>query len=395
MCVPCQSTHFYISLTRMTLTSLRYTPTDGWSASFPDHDGPHTLVLVFGASAYVDDPAPLETLRAAFPSATVVGCSTAGEILGTEVTDHALAVTVVQFEHTRLAVATSAVPAPDHSWMAGQKIAEKLRAPDLRGVLVFSDGSFVNGSALVQGLNVMLPPDVVITGGLAGDGDRFERTWVYSNGSVSEHCVVGVGLYGDRVEIGYGSEGGWDAFGDEHVISRSKDNVLFELDGIPALDAYKQTLGKRAAQLPASALLFPLAMRSNRVADGQTVRTALSVSEADASVTFAGDMPEGATVQFMRADLDALVDGAGTAGRATAAHLTDGDAPTLLLAVSCVGRRLLLEDRSGDELAATLAAFPEGTHQIGFYSYGELAPYGAARCDLHNQTMTLTAIREV
>jgi hypothetical protein len=77
-------------------------------------------------------------------------------------------------------------------------------------------------------------------------------------------------------------------------------------------------------------------------------------------------------------------------GRAT----SSAESKTLAVAISCVGRRLVLGERSEEEVEATLDVLPRGTHQIGFYSYGEISPYVSGPCDLHNQTMTLTTISE-
>src|SRR5690606_11004102 len=99
-------------------------------------------------------------------------------------------------------------------------------------------------------------------GGLAGDGTRFESTWIFSDGQLRSGVVAGVGLYGDHVIVGHGSKGGWDKFGPERVVTRSAGNVLHELDGKPALALYKDYLGDKAAGLPATGLLFPLALRA-------------------------------------------------------------------------------------------------------------------------------------
>jgi len=65
-----------------------------------------------------------------------------------------------------------------------------------------------------------------------------------------------------------------------------------------------------------------------------------------------------------------------------------------LQSVAYAGRRLVLGERTEEETEATLGSLQSNAQQIGFYSYGELSPYGNGTCDLHNQTMTLTAISE-
>jgi hypothetical protein len=350
----------------------------------------------------MDAPEPIAKIRATYPNAQVVGCSTAGEIFGTAMRDKSLSVAVVQFESSRVMSAEAPVQDPKDSFDAGKTIAERLKQPDLRGVFILSDGGKVNGSELVRGFNAVLPNTVAITGGLAGDGPRFQRTWVISGGKVQSGMVVAVGFYGDKVALGHGSRGGWDIFGLERTVTRSVGNVLYELDDKPALQLYKQYLGDLAKGLPSTALLFPLALRANSSDDKPIVRTVLSVDEATQSMTFAGDIPQGHRAQLMKANFERLIAGAGEAAAMTqngGSHNTDAEnngaqlGETLCIAVSCVGRRLILGERTEDELEATLKAMPPNTRQVGFYSYGEISPSGGY-CDLHNQTMTVTTIRE-
>lgn len=364
-----------------------------WSQALrTELDSPETLVLAFGASGFAADHAPLRELARAFPGSHILGCSTSGEIHDTKLCDDTISVAVVRFAAARLRRADAAVSSPAGSEIAGEAIARALAAPDLRSVFLLSDGLNVNGSELVRGLNTVLPPTVVVTGGLAGDGARFKQTWTLADGGARNGVISAVGIYGDSVRIGHGSRGGWDIFGLERHVSRSRGNVLYELDGKPALALYKEYLGERSAGLPATALLFPLSLRT--VPDGQeVVRTVLAVDEATQSMTFAGDIPQGSRVRLMRANFDRVIQGACDAGIAA----TGGDAasgPVLAIAISCVGRRLVLGERTEEEIEAVREALPAHAQQIGFYSYGEISPHGFGSCDLHNQTMTLTTISE-
>jgi hypothetical protein len=378
----------------MQISTFIHLPETGWSAdALPALDSEQTLVLAFGAADLRLVEAPLADLLQAYPRSQVIGCSTAGEIYGTALTDESLVVAVARFEQTRLGLASAPAATPDDSFMAGEMIARALLRPDLRGVLVLSDGHNVNGSQLVGGLNSVLPESIVVTGGLAGDGDRFERTWVLHDGTPQSGYVSAVGFYGSHVHLGHGSKGGWDIFGIERRVTRSEGNILYELDGRPALQLYKEYLGDRADGLPATALLFPLALRADAADAKRIVRTVLDIDEARDAMIFAGDIPEGSLAQLMQANFDRLVDGAAEAALMT--HTNDhAEGPLLSVAISCVGRRLVLGERSEEELEATLEVLPEHAHQVGFYSYGEISPYATGHCDLHNQTMTLTTIRE-
>ena len=369
-----------------------------WSPSvLAEMDSPETLLVMFGSSDLIDKPEDVRRVLEACPKSHVIGCSTAGEIHGSEISDNSIVAAAVRFERTRIQTAQAAVLSPKDSHAAGVAIAAQLKRPSLRGILVLSDGLHVNGSQLVKGLNDALDGTVIITGGLAGDGTRFARTWVLTERMPKSGYVTAVGLYGEHVRIGHGSKGGWDKFGPERLVTKSDGNVLHELDGRPALQLYKEYLGDRAAGLPATALLFPLALRAAPSDEKSLVRTILAVDEGAQSMTFAGDIPQGSFAQLMRANLDRLVQGASDAAMLTGT----GGSPShpvnsvLSIAISCVGRRLVLGERTEEETEAALDILPRGSRQIGFYSYGEISPYANGACDLHNQTMTLTTVSEV
>ncbi|HEY4055141.1 MAG TPA: FIST N-terminal domain-containing protein [Kofleriaceae bacterium] len=368
---------------------------DGWDQPLPQNmDSDRTLVLVFGATSYLDDPAALAQLAESLPRSHRVGCSTSGEIEGTRVRDESLSVAIARFARTEIATASVGVT-PETSFEAGEAVAKKLAArPGLRAVLLLSDGLAVNGTALAEGANSVLPASVVVSGGLAGDGDRFKRTWVLEGSVPRQGRLSAVGLYGDDVIVGHGSNGGWDKFGPERTVTASHGNVLHSLDGRSALELYKEYLGDRASGLPATGLLFPLAIRSKEH-DKVLVRTVLAIDEAAGTLTFAGDVPVGCRAQLMKANFDRLITAAGDAAAMTRKTGAPTDQPVLSLAISCVGRRLVLAERTEEELEATAEQLAPGSVQVGFYSYGELSPYGTdGRCDLHNQTMTLTVLGE-
>jgi len=380
----------------MEMQTFTFNRDTGWSRNeFPAVDSGKTLVLIFGASSFLKDTQPIEELVQAFPNSVIAGCSTSGEIFGTEISDDSLAVAVVSFHSSRIKLASAVVNKSADSHAAGQQLSNQLMADDLRGVLVLSDGLTVNGSNLVKGINSILPGNIVVTGGLAGDGDRFERTWVIKDGRPAEGIISAVGVYGDAVRIGHGSMGGWDIFGPERRVTHSEGNVLYELDGQPALELYKRYLGELADGLPATALRFPLALRDGDDKEKSVVRTVLAINEEKQSMTFAGDVPKGARAQLMRANFDRLIDGAAGAAMLTRESCPNQIGPVLAIAISCVGRRLVLGEATEEEVESTIDVLPEGTQQIGFYSYGEISPYTSGHCDLHNQTMTLTTISEV
>jgi len=382
----------------MQVRTLTWAPGTGWSpdlSSFGEADGASTLVLAFADPSIADTPHPLHQLSATFGRSHLLACSTAGQILDDSVSEAEIVVAVAQFERTGLALAWETVSDHAGSRSVGSALGAAMSGKDhleaLSAVFVVSDGLVVNGSDLVNGLVQSLTPGVHISGGLAADGPDFGRTWVFVEGEVREGVVAAIGLHGDCVAFGHGSVGGWDSFGPERRVTRSDANVLHELDGRPALALYKDYLGERAAELPSSALLFPLSIRSPG-GDVSLVRTVLAVDDEQQTMTFAGDVPEGWTARLMRTTVDRLVDGAHAAGVMSMIEVPQTDSQ-LALAVSCVGRRLVMGTRTDEEVEATLEALGPDTTLVGFYSYGEIAPSDGF-CSLHNQTMTVTTIRE-
>ena len=352
------------------------------------------LVFLFGETSLLKDPKNFQTVKSFYPNAHIVSGSTAGEIIGTQVLDNSLVVTAVHFENTKLGFAKTKIEKMEDSEAAGQKLANSLEKDGLVHVLALSDGLHVNGTRLVNGLTANLPKEVALTGGMVGDQDRFKETVVGVDTVAEQDTIAVVGFYGDSIKVGYGSMGGWDPFGPERLVTKSKGSVLYELDEQPALELYKRYLGDRAKDLPASGLLFPLSLRPQGRKIG-LVRTILSIDEKQDSMTFAGDVPEGDYVRLMKANFERLVDGAGGAASMTHESLKALH-PDLAILISCIGRKLVLKQRIEEETERVQEVLGKTTAMTGFYSYGEICPVAPSekQCELHNQTMTITAFSE-
>jgi len=378
------------------VAQLSWSETGGWGAAARER-GDADLVFFFGVRQALASGARYRELRAMFPNAKILGCSTGGQIRNHDVTDDEITAAAIRFDATRLRVVCEPALSPEHSRSCGAAMGRALAAHTLVGIFVLSDGLNVNGSELVAGISGAVGAQVPITGGLAGDGADFQETLVCADCAPCKHMVAAVGFYGPAVRIGHGSAGGWDEFGPRRRITRSRGNVLFEFDGEPALDLYERYLGEEEARgLPGSGLLFPLRILDPERPDHDIVRTILAVDHQAHSMTFAGDVPQGWTAQLMRGNFDRLAAGAALAARQAAAGVAQcqsGDQVAIL--VSCIGRRLLMGQHTADELEATGAEFGPRTSQLGFYSYGEISPHRVSGvCELHNQTMTVTTIAE-
>lgn len=352
------------------------------------------LGFLFGKLNTADQKQVTQKIQAVFPDMLLVGCSTSGEIANHDIYDESLVLTTLEFEKTSVAHSSCSLQHFDTIFDAARHLAGELPVKDLHHAIILSEGLDVNGSDLVRGLNSVLPDNVQITGGLAGDGDRFGETFVLVGDDAERDRLVLIGLYGNDIEIGFGCYGGWDTFGPDRLITKSEGNQLFELDNKPALTLYKEYLGDYAENLPSSGLHFPLYISIDKNDEIGVVRTILGIDEETQSLTFAGDIPQGKYARLMKANSHRLVDGAHQAAVDSIGMVTNKE-PDLALIFSCVGRRLVLKQRTEEELEVLSEVYGNKTTLAGFYSYGEIAPHDAMTlATLHNQTMCITTISE-
>ena len=351
------------------------------------------LVLIFANRMLLEKSEVIEEIRKEFPYEHIVFGSTSGEIINDNVFDDSIVATAIEFEKSTFEIRTENIL--DYNKDAkklGEILYNEMPKENLKHLFVLSEGSFVNGSSLIEGLEENIQNAIPISGGMCGDDAKFEKTLASYKVNPKEGEVILIGFYGETLEISFASFGGWSTFGPERIITKSEANILYEIDDQPALDLYKKYLGEKANQLPQASLLYPL----NVTPEGKTepvVRTILGIDNEKQSMTLAGDVPVNSKVQLMMASVDAIAEGANEAAKL--AMKTRKNKPQLALLVSCVGRKLVMNQRVEEEIERVKEVVGEKTAITGFYSYGEMAPFsGNTFCDLHNQTMTLTLISE-
>lgn len=355
-----------------------------------EHAPAATLVLCFG-SRHLLHPSFFNAVKKRFGAATIAMCSTAGEIYQDTVQEDTVVAAALQLEKSTIESCSVNIKDYSSTYMAAMDLVKMLPKEGLKYVMIFSDGSLVNGSELVKGLTARIDKNILITGGLAADGAQFNSTLVSLNETPREGQIIAIGLYGEHLQVTHGSQGGWDIFGLEKRVTNSSGNILVELENQNALDLYKKYLGPEAEKLPGSALLFPLSVIIPGT-DKPVVRTILSINEEDKTMTFAGDIPVGSKVRFMKANFERLT---GAAAQAAAITVAEGRMPDFALLISCVGRKLVLGEKTDEEVKAVSKAFLDTTPMAGFYSYGEISPFNeGGKCQLHNQTMTITSFYE-
>lgn len=354
-----------------------------------------SLLFVFASRSCFEEAALTDLIAGKGRNVAVIGCSTAGEIANGGSLEHSISLLAIRFERTHVRVASQILVRPEDCFSMAEALGEQLKKPDLKGVIFFAPGVGANGSALADGLVSALGRNVFISGGLAGDDLDFKRTFTLCGAEAFDDRIVAVGFYGDAISLSCGSEGGWRPFGPARRVTKVQNNILYELDGKPALQLYKQYLGDKARQLPASGLSYPLALlRDDRTTSG-VIRSALGFNQEEETLILAGDLPEGCRVCLMHAETGALIQGAAQAAAEALRTHAGPEVEGCALLVNCVGRRLVLGVDADEEIEAVNDSFLPGTPIAGFYAYGEICTYGGSgRVELHNQTMTITYITE-
>ncbi len=352
------------------------------------------LVLVFGDRLLLEAADIFKEVQTLFPDGEIIIGSSSGNITGNMVFDERIAVTAIDFEKTAIVVKNGNVKDVQHQsdYETGYRLLKQFPEENLQFVFVVAEGSFLNGSELTRGMTTALQNKTVITGGLCADATRFEKTLAGYNEAPKEGEIIAIGFYGNALEVSFSIYGGWTPFGPERTVTRSQGNVLFELDNQPALDLYKKYLGDKSKDLPASALLYPLNVTSKE-GEQSIVRSILNIDEENNAIVLAGDIPQNATVQLMMTNVDNIANASEKA--ATMALEQRKDQPDLAILVSCIGRKLVLDQRVEEEVDEVVEVVGKTTSITGFYSYGEIAPFhGESTCQLHNQTMTITLLSE-
>ncbi|WP_405567546.1 FIST signal transduction protein [Polaribacter sp. Asnod6-C07] len=353
------------------------------------------LVLVFGNRYMLQDKNIYDEIKTVFPDGHLVFGSTSGDITSESVDDESITITAIEFEKSSFVIKTTNVLNNENkinSFKTGKELIKQLPQENLKYVFVVSDGSFVNGSQLTKGMNAATDDNLLITGALCGDGSRFEITLTSYNEPPKEGKIVAIGLYGDTLEVSFATKGGWTPFGPERIVTKSQGNILYELDGQPALDLYKTYLGEKSKELPGAALLYPLKVKSSDEKKS-IVRTILNINEEKNSMILAGDIFEESKVQLMMTNVDSIVNAA-ELGASKALEYRNAK-PELAILVSCIGRKLVLDQRVEEEVEEVLEVVGKDATVCGLYSYGEIAPFNdEVNCQLHNQTMAITLISE-
>jgi hypothetical protein len=360
------------------------------------------LFIVFASSKF-DQEKLLAGVRSVGSMAQVVGCSTAGEI-------------TTQGPSNKPSIAVMAIATDDVEFItdvgehikynpreAGKDVAKKVKdkASDISFFVMLPDVLAGNGADIVRGVTDVLGEFFPVVGGAAGDDFKFEQTYQYLNEKVYSGAVVGMGMKGN-VKIGIGVKHGWMPIGLSRKVTKSQGAVLYELDGKPAIEIYREYFGAELAKemesekLARLAITYPLGMKVEGH-DEMLIRDAISV-DTDGSLTCAAEIPEGADIQLMMGSREEAIKVAEEAANTAMLQLGNAEAKAVII-FNCIARHKLFGEFSGEEIKAIQKAVGPNTPLIGFYTYGEQAPMGGEvrninKCSpaFHNETVVICVL---
>lgn len=309
-----------------------------------------------------------------------IGCSTAGEIIHNDISEKSVVIMTIKTDQIIFLNGVGndvSVSARN----AGQAVAKEIKEKAIDSVklcIMLPDILAGNGEDIIIGASGVLG-ETPIVGGAGGDGFMFEKTYQYRDNEVLSNAVVGVGLCG-TFSYGIGARHGWMPIGVPMKVTKSKGEVLYELDHKPAVYIYEDYFGISANTLAKSplarlAITYPLGIKIPEL-DEYLIRGPLRV-DTQGAITCTANIPEGSEIRLMIGSRDRTLVAAQEASRYAMKEFEDKKIkPKFVILFDCASRKKLFGQRAVDELDAVMNIIGRDVPMIGFYAYGEQAPIG-------------------
>ncbi|MCB9755079.1 MAG: FIST C-terminal domain-containing protein [Myxococcales bacterium] len=343
-----------------------------------------TLAIVFVAVAH-----DLEELARVFASREIelVGVTSSGEFVDDTVYEEAIVGLLLAADRasyfTRL-VDGAGKSSREVGAALGRFAAESCARP---GLLVFSAGLKADGEQIVSGVLDAVDQGAPLFGGLAGDDLTLHRTSVALGESICHDGALALVFDQARVELRGVASSGWQPIGASKTVTRAEGNLVFEIDGQPAIDVYKTILHTTGSEGMMESELPLLVYRDDGSA---VVRTAMMTDHERGALVYAGTVRQGARVRFASPPGFEITEHA--VAEVKAFQEREAPAADAVLIASCKGRHLALGPMVEDEIEALHELWARPT--VGFFSFGEIGRLTGSGTDFHNNTFSLVTIRE-
>lgn len=275
---------------------------------------------------------------------------------------------------------------------AGISIARQGKAIFARpSFLVMGGNARINGDYLADGVQEEAP-DRPMFGGIASDDYRMKDTFVFGDDKASRTAVIALVLNGDKVSVEGLAAGGWKPIGIERTITASKHNVVYEIDGEPAMDFMTRYSGisPEDAENYFLFLYLNFQVQLQRPGRNPVMCAPLKANKSDKSIIFAAEMPVGAKIRLC------LLPGFEVSEKVVKEFNTFAKkipAPDATIMFSCAARKMSLGPYVPEEIDGIRDAFK--APMAGFFCYGEIGTVADMKKEFYAMTCSMAVLKEI
>ena len=353
------------------------------------------VIFLFVSLNFKDVESVIEEIKAKYEKSIIIGGTTSGEIIDQEVIDDTVVLAAVKFHKTKLKLYSGNLSSDSSTgYSSGEIFAKKIDQENLKHIFLLSDAQTLSAANLLKGMNNELKPSISVTGGLASRNSFTDSNFIIDNGKIKQNSVIALALYGDSLQVSYNAQGGWDSYGVECLVTKSRENRILEINEQPALNFYRAHVDSKVLEnFDDDGFNYPIKVR-NEEHSFPVMRVLLAVDQEEESLIMSEEISVGSYVRLMKGNIDRLINGAENSAKIIAEQSNHNH--QLAILISCSGRRKVMGELVSEEIEAVTDQFPKNTETIGFYSYGEISPFfGFSKTSLHNLTMCITTFSEL
>jgi hypothetical protein len=357
------------------------------------------FVFMFATVGY-DQHSLLRAVRVATGDAPLTGCSGEGTINGDDAdeSNFSVVVTAISSEELQwtngLAAGLKADPRA-----VGKRVAKELLphlSSDTIGLFVFPEGRAENFDHFFAGLEENLPSDqfLPLWGGGAGNDLKLGKpTYQYCDDEVITDGVSYALLSGEA-HTAWAISHSVIPIGGERIVTRSKGNVIYEIDGKPATDVFKEYLPEDALAANRDWVRYGISLALSFKApsymkdEEYVVRGVPQPSLTDGSITVQTEVEEGTSIWFSSRDKEKITTGFDRMATQIEEQLA-GEKPELVFQFECVtrGKMMFREQEKLQLLRQFRQSLDAEVPWVGFYTIGEIGPV-----DEHNDIHRLASV---
>jgi c-di-GMP phosphodiesterase len=318
----------------------------------------------------------IDYLHTNLPLAHIIGTSTAGEIINGAIEQDSVVLSFSMFDNTNIEV----YHFEKCDFQSGQNVAQTIIKNNTLVAIAFAESLKSDSESFLDGFS-SINKDIIISGGNAADNNQFKEVFLIKNNQIFYDGIVIALLNSDILTVSNNYIQEWTPIGKEMTITKAKDNIIYEIDGIKAIEIYRQYLGEdTVAQIPSSAIEFPFI----KTVDGIQVARSIIGHGENGSLIYAGHFDEGDKIRFSIGNLEEIINKSPILQNKIASNPVEAS-----YIYSCTVRKLFLKDNLNYELGLIEDIAPS----VGFFTYGEFF-HSNSKHQLLNVTTTTLSLSE-